>query len=189
MAIRMAIGALTGAGIGWLLFWAIPGIGFALPVIGGFLIGGALGSASVLPGKTAPMKDVDSDRHKAMNVREEVLDIRKEQIKTGEVTVRTEVTEEQQTIQVSVKRQEVVIEFHDEQTGENRAPIRIPVKEERVEVVKIPVDLEKVDVKKRSVERLIPVTEAVQKEVARVEVEGAAIYREEPPQENTDNRL
>lgn len=75
-----------------------------------------------------------------MQVHEEQLRARKRPVETGAVRVRKDVVTEQQTIQVPVTREEVVIERRpasgtasagDIRSGEE---IRVPVKEERVNV-------------------------------------------------------
>ncbi|KNY28038.1 YsnF/AvaK domain-containing protein [Pseudobacteroides cellulosolvens] len=82
-------------------------------------------------------------------LREEQLDISKEQVKTGEVIVHKEVVTEDKCITVPVTREEIVIEKRV--LAENKKDwltetIRIPVSEERIEVIKHPVLLEDVEI-------------------------------------------
>jgi len=119
-----------------------------------------------------------------VKVHEERLHAHKTPVQTGEVHVRKEVTTEQQTLNVPVTREEVVIERHpasghasasEIRSGEE---IRIPVKEERVNVSKDTVVKEEVSVGKRTVTENEPVTGTVRKEEVHVEREGDVKVRE-----------
>jgi uncharacterized protein (TIGR02271 family) len=101
----------------------------------------------------------------------EVLRVYKERISSGEVTVRKEVITENQTVNVPVTREELVIERHAVEgatpasgrigeTGE----IRIPLTEERPSVEKSTVVREEVSVGKRNVEDTRTVSEDVSRE-------------------------
>lgn len=114
-----------------------------------------------------------------MRLHEEHLHAQKQPVKTGEVRVRKEVVTENQTLNVPVTREEVVIERHpvgsqtasraDIRPGEE---IRIPVKEEKVNVTKETVAKEEVKVGKRQVQETEQVSGTVRKEQVRVEHEG-----------------
>jgi len=113
-----------------------------------------------------------------VEVREEQLQAHKRPVEAGEVRVRKEVHTEQQTVNVPVTREEVIVERHpasgrptsgDIRPGEE---IRVPVKEERVEVTKQPVVKEEVTVGKRVVHETEPVSGTVRKEEVKVEREG-----------------
>jgi len=120
----------------------------------------------------------DTDR-RTVELREEELRARKETVQAGEVGVRKEVVSEQQTIDVPVKREEVVIERHpvhdraatnaDFREGQE---IRVPVTEERVDVEKRAVVTEEVNIGKRQVQETQHVTDTVRHEEARIEQEG-----------------
>jgi uncharacterized protein (TIGR02271 family) len=116
---------------------------------------------------------------KKIQVREEELHAHKQPVEAGEVRVRKEVVTEHKTLEVPVKREEVVIERHpvsgqrvassDIRPGEE---IRIPVKEEQVNVEKQAVVKEEVRVGKREVQDTEKVSGTVRKEQVKVEQEG-----------------
>lgn len=116
---------------------------------------------------------------RTMRLREEQLDISKTRQTAGEVNLRKEVVEEQQTINVPVNREEVVIEkkvMHDEDPvsgpiGEDET-IRIPLTEERVEVNKRPVVTGEVEVHKREVQDTEQVRDTLKREEARLDRSG-----------------
>jgi uncharacterized protein (TIGR02271 family) len=113
-----------------------------------------------------------------MQVREEVLQAHKQPVETGEVRVRKEVHTEHKSIDVPVQHEEVYIERRPAHgtapAGEIRAgeEIRIPVREEQVEVTKHPVVKEEVEVGKRVVQDHERVAGDVRKEEVRVERKG-----------------
>ncbi|WP_285229596.1 YsnF/AvaK domain-containing protein [Paenibacillus albidus] len=88
-------------------------------------------------------------------MREEQLNISKNKVQTGEVSVRKEVIEEQKTINVPVSHEEIVIERHAVNNDSTAEPvgaeetIRIPVSEEQVEVNKNTVITGEVDINRR----------------------------------------
>jgi uncharacterized protein (TIGR02271 family) len=106
----------------------------------------------------------------------EELHVHKRFVETGEVRVRKEVVTEHRTIDVPVRREEIVIERHaptdedgavfDLKPGEE---IRIPVRREQVTVEKRPVVTEEVTVGKRLIEATEHVGGEVRKEEVRVE--------------------
>jgi uncharacterized protein (TIGR02271 family) len=106
----------------------------------------------------------------------EVLRVNKQRVQSGEVHLRKEVITEQQTIQVPVTREELVVERHPVagETPANAAlgadrDIRIPLSEERVTVEKQPVVREEVEVGKRAVQENRNVSDQVRREELRVE--------------------
>jgi len=112
-----------------------------------------------------------------VQLHEERLHATKQAAKTGEVNVHKEVHTEHQTIQVPVEREEVVIERRpvgEHVTGaEIRSQeIRIPVKEEKVNVTKEAVVKEEVSVGKRKVKDTETVGGTVRKEELKVEESG-----------------
>jgi len=114
-----------------------------------------------------------------IQLREEELRAQKQQVQTGEVRVHKEVVTEHKTMEVPVRREEVVVERHPVSgqraaTGDIREgqEIRIPVTEEQVHVEKVPTVKEEVTVGKRQVQGTQTVTGTVRKEEARVETEG-----------------
>jgi uncharacterized protein (TIGR02271 family) len=106
----------------------------------------------------------------------EVLRVHKDRINRGEVRLRKEVITEQQTVQVPVTREELVVERI---AGDNVTPvqgsigadqeIRIPLSEERASLDKQTIVREEVAVGKRVVEEVRNVDSEVQHEELRVE--------------------
>lgn len=113
-----------------------------------------------------------------IQLREEELRVKTHPVQTGEVQVHKEVHTEQRTIQVPVKREEIVIERHavsgHERAGEigRNEEIRIPVREDQVQVEKNTVVKEEVSVGKRQVQDTKEVAGTVRKEDVRVEKKG-----------------
>ncbi|USK30924.1 YsnF/AvaK domain-containing protein [Bacillus sp. CMF21] len=91
---------------------------------------------------------------------------KKKRVQTGEVKVHKEVVEEQKTFTVPIKREELVIE------AGNGEELRIPLKEEEVEINKHPVQVNKVLVTKRQIEEIKQIKEKLKKETAQVYVTG-----------------
>lgn len=100
----------------------------------------------------------------------EVLRVHKDRISRGEVRIRKEVVTENQTVQVPVTREELVIERRpgsetsaaDGSIGESE--IRVPLTEERASLDKSTVVREEVSVSKRPVEEVRDVTGEVRRE-------------------------
>jgi len=118
-----------------------------------------------------------------IELKEERLHAEKRPVETGEVTVRKDVHTETKTLEVPVQREEVVIErkpvhgraategitADDIRAGEE---IRIPVREEEVNVTKDAVVKEEVKVGKRTVQDTERVSGQVREEEIRVEQKG-----------------
>jgi len=125
---------------------------------------------------------------RTLQLKEEQLRARKEQVEAGEVEIRKEVVSEQQTIDVPVRREEVYIERRpvsgdrptDGVIGEGE-DISVKVMEERVTVEKTPVVREEIAIGKRVVEDTERVTETVRHEEARIERDGLVEGREADP--------
>ncbi len=107
----------------------------------------------------------------------EVLRVHKDRISRGEVRIRKEIITEQQTVQVPVTREELVIEripvtgqVVQGTIGEN-SEIRIPLSEEQASIDKQTVVREEVSVGKREIENVQEVGGAVRHEELRVEDE------------------
>jgi len=114
-----------------------------------------------------------------IQVKEEVLHAEKHPVETGEVRVRKEVHTENKSIEVPVRREEVVIErtpVHGraatEGTIREGEEIRIPVSEEQVDVSKRAVVTEEVKVGKRVVQDTERVSGQVRKEEVHIEQSG-----------------
>lgn len=113
-----------------------------------------------------------------VNLREEELDIDKHRVETGDVTLHKDIVEEEQSVNVPVSHDQVVIK----QRAVDHEPTDEPIKEE--ETVHIPVTAEKIDVEKytvvtgevsahkRSVQETEQVRDVLRKEVADVESHG-----------------
>jgi uncharacterized protein (TIGR02271 family) len=119
-----------------------------------------------------------SDREQRIQLRGELLRAHKERVQRGEVRLRKEVVTENQSLNVPVEREELVIErvpgsqsSVSGEIGDDRE-IRVPLSEERVRVDKKPVVNEEVRVGKRQVQRTEQVSDAVRHEELRVDREG-----------------
>lgn len=112
-----------------------------------------------------------------MRLRKEELDIAKDKVKSGEVSLHKEIIEEQQSVDVPVTHEEVVIkrkamnEPSDTPIGEEET-INIPVSQEHVEVGKHTVITGEVSAHKRAVEDMEKVEETLKREEVRVDVDG-----------------
>ena len=115
---------------------------------------------------------------RTVELREERLRPERETVQTGEVTVGKEVVSEQQTIDVPVTHEEVVVERHRVEPRPSDRPIgagetiEVPVREERVELGKEQVVYEEIEVGKRQVQETQHVSGTVRREEARIEREG-----------------
>ena len=118
-----------------------------------------------------------------IQLKEERLHAEKRPVETGEVTVRKEVHTETKTLEVPVEREEVVIErtaMHGRTEGGDIAAgdiregevIRIPVREEQVNVTKDAVVTEEVKVGKRVVQDTERVSGQVRKEEVKIDKVG-----------------
>jgi uncharacterized protein (TIGR02271 family) len=117
---------------------------------------------------------------RTVQVREEEMRVQKQPVQTGEVTVRKEVHTEHKTLDVPVRKEEVVVERRPASgkaatsgitEGET---IRAPVMEEQVHVEKRPVVKEEVHVGKHVVQDTEHVSGTVKKEEVKVEKKGDA---------------
>lgn len=129
-------------------------------------------------GTANEITDTDTDQEQRMQLREEQLRVGKQAVQTGEVGLRKEVISEQQTVDVPVTHEEVVIERRPGSGQPSNTPIgeeetyRIPVREEQVSVKKQPVVREEITLGKRQVQDTQQVSETVRREEARIEREG-----------------
>ena len=112
-----------------------------------------------------------------VELREEELPGHQGPVETGEVRVGKEVVTRQETLNVPVTREEVVVARHPVEPRPSNRPvgqeqtIEVPVREERVEVEQ-PVVYEEVEVGKRQVQETEQVSGTVRREEVRVEREG-----------------
>jgi uncharacterized protein (TIGR02271 family) len=122
------------------------------------------------------------DTERRLELRGELLRAVKQRVQTGEVRLRKDVVTENQTINVPVTREDVIVERVPVENAGSRAgvsgaigegeEIRIPVSEERVSVTKEPVVTGEVRVQKRAVQDTQQVSDTVRHEELRVENEG-----------------
>jgi len=124
-------------------------------------------------------RTADTEAERTVQLREEQLRVQKEQAQAGEVRIGKEVVSEQQTIDVPVMREEVVIERHAVEGGRpaegeigTGEEIRVPVREETARAVKETVVTEEIEVGKRAVQETEQVSGTVRREEARIEREG-----------------
>lgn len=110
-----------------------------------------------------------------ITLHEEQLDIYKKLVQTGEVIMHKEVFVEEKNIQVPIYTEELVIErempsnknsSHSEQN--HTEIMRIPISEERIEIIKHPVVLEDVQIYKHRFEEIKHIEETVKKETLAV---------------------
>ncbi|WP_368505305.1 YsnF/AvaK domain-containing protein [Alkalihalophilus sp. As8PL] len=158
------IGAVIGSLVGMLM-----NITMATGIIAGVIIGAIIGTWT----KKNHSSEASDDHQTTMQLKEEELDIKKERVQTGEVKIHKEVVEDQKTITIPVKREEMVIEAGSEEE------LRIPLKEEEIDISKHPVQLNEVTVEKHQVEDVQHIKETLKKETAVVESEGQADVVEE----------
>lgn len=104
------------------------------------------------------------------SIREEELDIKKKSVKTGEVKWHKELLMEEKKFIVPIMREELVIEkkFIDTESTEpmiSTETIRIPLREERVEINKHNIDLEEVKIWKDKMYQVESINTMIKKEV------------------------
>jgi len=122
--------------------------------------------------------DYNTQAGQNVKLREEQLRANKQSVETGAVGLRKDVVSEQQSFDVPVNREEVVIERHSASGQPSDTPIgegetyRVPVREEQVTVDKQPVESEEVSLGKRQVQETQRVSDTVRREEARVERQG-----------------
>jgi conserved domain len=113
-----------------------------------------------------------------LSLRQEELDISKNKINAGEVTLSKEIVEDEKTVNVPVTHEEVVIERRSINNEPSDSPIssgetiRIPVSEEKIEVGKHTVITGEVSAHKREVEETEQVKETLKREEAHVDTTG-----------------
>jgi uncharacterized protein (TIGR02271 family) len=124
-------------------------------------------------------------RGNTVQAHEERLDVQKTPVETGEVKVHKEVHTEHKHLDVPLTREEVVIERHPASGQEVSAAeldagreVRIPVREEQVNVEKQTVATEEVSVGKRRVQDTKRIDEPLRKEEIKVETEGDVKVRD-----------
>ena len=125
----------------------------------------------------------------------EVLRVHKERVNRGEVRLRKDVITENQTVEVPITREELVLE-RVAVSGDTPVPsanlgrgqeIRVPLAEDRVRVEKVPVVKEEVLVGKRDVADVARVGEDVRREELRVDSDVEAPRRTVAGEEVSDD--
>ncbi|WP_078554358.1 YsnF/AvaK domain-containing protein [Bacillus alkalicellulosilyticus] len=113
-----------------------------------------------------------------LDLRQEELDIHKDRVQTGDVVLHKDIVEEEQTVNVPVAHDQVIIESREvahELTDEpitEEETIHIPVTAEKIDVDKHTVVTGEISAHKRSVEEVEQVRDVLHKEVAEVEEHG-----------------
>jgi uncharacterized protein (TIGR02271 family) len=115
-----------------------------------------------------------TDEAGKLRLHKEELDITKNRVQKGEVELGKEIIEEHKSVDVPVKREEVVIERRSLNNESSDSPIsseetiRIPVSEEKVNVEKRTVVTGEVSAYKRDLEGTEHIDETLKREEARV---------------------
>ena len=125
------------------------------------------------------------DTGETLRLREEELQAHTTPVQTGQVTLGKEVVTEERTLDVPVKREEVVVERHpverrpvDQAIGDTLGrTIDVPVHQDEVTVDKQPVVYEEVGVGTRNVTETEHVSDTVRREEARIDREGETHLR------------
>jgi uncharacterized protein (TIGR02271 family) len=115
-----------------------------------------------------------------IQLKEEKLDVNTHDVTTGEVDIHKHVVNDTETVEVPVKREEIVIERkpvtdpYSQGTDENLEDdtITIPIKEEQVDVSKHTVVREEVGIHKEEHEDVEKVTEDVSREELDIDTSG-----------------
>ena len=140
--------------------------------------------------------DLDTDTD-SIQLKGEELDIDKHDVTTGKVDVHKKVVNEKKTVEVPVKREEIVIERKpgdgaaattDVNDAQEDDTITIPIKEEQIDVKKRPVVREEVDIRKQEHEDMKQVSENVSHEELDVDTSGDADAHVEDLRDNDRNK-
>lgn len=138
--------------------------------------------------------DVNTDEERRLRLREERLQADKQTVQSGEVNLRKNVITEQQSIDVPVQHEEVYIERQDlggrptdASIGQDES-IRVPVREEQVNVTKTAVETGEVKIGKRTVQGNQRVTDTVQREEAQIDRSGDMPLHDATTDDTIDNR-
>jgi uncharacterized protein (TIGR02271 family) len=110
-----------------------------------------------------------------IQLREEELRVTKQPVETGHARIKTDVVEEEKSVDVPVTREEVFVERHPTEhrpaggpIGQERT-IDVPIREERARVEKEPVVYEEVNVGKRATTETQRVSDTVRREEAYID--------------------
>lgn len=129
--------------------------------------------------RAADARNKDINGKEKINLQEERLDVETNEVQTGEVSIKKNVTEETKTVEVPVKHEEVTINKRPvtggKGTGEtldDDEEISIPITEEQIEVKKSPVVTDEVVIDKETKEETKEVQDTVRKEDIDVDTDG-----------------
>ncbi|WP_100407926.1 YsnF/AvaK domain-containing protein [Bacillus solitudinis] len=187
------IGAIFGGIFGWLLtFTRWTDSGPSLNILSGVILGAFIGG---LISKNQKMQYKDKDKGKEKDkmtnsskvtipLKEEVMDIRKKEINTGEVNVHREIVEDEKKVTIPVQREEIVIESiqKDQNLDEHREVTRIPISEEEIHITKQRVQLADVSVSTKKINELKQVKTNLKKETLAVEMSDETDVNSKRPQ-------
>lgn len=141
----------------------------------------ARGQAGMRTGDGAGMRARDgagAQDRRTLEAREEELRVSKRPVQTGEAEIRKEVRTERQTVDVPVRKEELVVERHAAGRQPASGPVgdservRVPLSEEQVEIEKTPVVRERLSVGKRTTEEDEHIAATVKKENFKVDKRG-----------------
>lgn len=170
------IGAIINSFIGW---------GLLIGATIGGLIGWYAAEPKVVRDELEDTQNSTDERsihsnepYVTLKLREEQLEIIKNKVPTAEVSYRTEVVTEEKNFTVPITREELIIEktILDNDVPHGTEPvtetIRIPIREERVEIIKQAVILEDVSVERQQFQTTETVSASVKKEKLNIEKTG-----------------
>jgi len=114
--------------------------------------------------------------NKKLKLHEEKLDISKEWTKTAEVKMHKEIVTREEIVKVPIERVDLVIEKTPlgENSQDKTETIRIPISDERLEIIKHPIILEEVSYYINEYQDNKGITETLKKEKLNVEISGFA---------------
>jgi uncharacterized protein (TIGR02271 family) len=152
----------------------LPIAGIVSGLLIGSILGGLIGTWLARP---IGLADHIGKQDAKLLLREEELDIIKKRLKTGEVTAHTETIEEEKVFTVPVTREELVIQVAAASSTLKTPDIvkdtyRIPLREEQIEIIKHPVELNDVNIFRQHFEETEHIEELLKKEEPRVEITG-----------------
>jgi uncharacterized protein (TIGR02271 family) len=135
---------------------------------------------------TRAQATADVPGRRTIEAREEEVGVRTRPVQTGEAEIRKEVTTEQRTLDVPVRKEELVIERHSVGRHPAGGPVggdervRIPLSEEQIEIEKKPVVTEEVSIGKRATQENERIATTVRKENIKVDKRGRSDTRSTP---------
>jgi uncharacterized protein (TIGR02271 family) len=203
MANNFGIFSFSGLG---LILRSYPGNAYLVITVLGAITGGLIGSlvssntlyeqestgtnSTIINNAGKKQADLKNETEK-IQILEEQLKVAKRWVQTGKVTVQKEVLTEEKTIKVPVKSEVLVIRNKKIDTGNigttenNIQVIRIPLREEHIDIRKYFVNLENVKVYKRQFKEIEHISETLKKERLKVDIIGdPKVVDSEPKKED-----